>query len=94
MAKKKNKKSIKQNLRNRMLNLKYKFMVKNLLKTLKTKEITINSFVIANKLKTLTILIKYLDKSLKKKVFHKNAILRKKKLAYSLFNEFLKKTKE
>lgn len=94
MKKKKDKKSIKQNLRNQMINLKYKFMIKNLLKTLKTKELIIDSFVISNKLKTLTTLIKYLDKSLKKRVFHKNAILRKKKLAYAIFNDFLKKTKQ
>lgn len=91
MNKYKIKKSIKQNLRNRMLNLKYKSIIKALLKSLKAKEITITSEIIAKKLETLSNLIKFLDKSWKKKIYHKNNIIRKKKLAYKIFADFLKK---
>jgi len=91
--KQKNRKAIKQNNRNKKYNLKYKTIIKILFKILKSKEQIINSSIITNKAKNLSTLIKYLDKSLKKKIFHKNNILRKKKLANKIFNEFLKKIK-
>lgn len=90
--KQKNRKQIKQNYRNKKYNLKYKIIIKILFKILKSKEQIINSTVISNKLKNFSLLLKYLDKSLKKNVFHKNNINRKKKLANKIYNEFFKKT--
>lgn len=79
--KQKNRKQIKQNYRNKKFNLKYKIIIKILFKILKSKEQVINSTVISNKLKNFSILLKYLDKSLKRKIFHKNNIKRKKKVS-------------
>ena len=67
--KQKNRKKIKQNIRNKNNNLKYKILIKLFFKILKSKEQAINSTIIKKKLENFSILLKYLDKSLKKKNF-------------------------
>ncbi len=89
--KQKNRKKIKQNVRNKNNNLKYKILIKLFFKLLKSKEQVINSTIIKKKLANFSILLKYLDKSLKKKIFHKNNIKKKKRLANKVYNGFLKK---
>lgn len=89
--KQKNRKKIKQNIRNKNNNLKYKILIKLFFKILKSKEQVINSTIIKKKLENFSILLKYLDKSLKKKIFHRNNIKKKKKLANKVYNDFLKK---
>ena len=84
--KEKNKKNIKQSLRNRLINRRYKSTIKTLIKSIKS---TLKSLVTEQNLKTqeeskkliykmTSKFFSFIDKSVKKCIFHKNSAARKK----------------
>ena len=99
--KQKNKKLIKKNLKNKILNQKYYFKISKLIKyiiiEIQIIKINLNLIKIKNKVilnKILKNLNYLLDKSLKKKILHKNTINRKKSKINKYFFNFFKKLYE
>ncbi len=94
--KQKNRKNIAQNLRNRLINRRYKSTIKSLTKNLKKllkdiikeKEETIQKEKIEVLQKMKNLIFSFLDKSVKKNIFHKNKAGRRK----SRLVNFVKKT--
>ncbi len=94
--KKKNRKTVAQNLRNRLINRRYKSTIKTLTKNLKkllknmVKETTEEKQKGAKELieKIKNQIFSFVDKSVKKNIFHKNKAARKK----SRLVKFMKKT--
>jgi small subunit ribosomal protein S20 len=75
---KKNKKLIKQNKRNKIINKRYLSTIKNLLKIIKTKKLN-NLINFEEKQKILlNRFYSIIDKAVKKKIIHKNTAARKK----------------
>lgn len=91
--KQRNRKLLKQNLRNRTLNRRYSSLTKFFLKMLKSKLATYkqeNTQNFDEKMKILEIMKKIeslLDKSAKRKVIHKNTSARKKIRIYKLLQK-------
>lgn len=91
--KQKNRKLIQQNIRNRVLNRRYLSLTKFFLKILKRKIILHkqkNNQNLDEKLRIIEIKRKIeslLDKSVKKKVIHKNTSTRKKIRIYKFFKK-------
>lgn len=84
--KEKNRKNVKQNLRNRSINRRYKSIIKTLIKSVKSllKSLVVEqSLEIQERKKKLIHEMKnkffsFVDKSVKKRIFHKNNAARKK----------------
>jgi small subunit ribosomal protein S20 len=84
--KQRNRKTVNKNLRNRLINRRYKStiktLIKNIKKSLKVLSKEENKEVISEKQllieKTKNLVFSYLDKAVKKQIFHKNKAARKK----------------
>lgn len=84
--KEKNRKNIKQNLRNRLINRRYKSTIKTLIKNIKknlkdlikeeNKDLQLKKKNLIQK--TTNLFFSFVDKSVKKNIFHKNKAGRKK----------------
>jgi small subunit ribosomal protein S20 len=88
--KKKNRKLIKQNKRNRLINRKYSSTIKRFFKFYRNllKE---NSFSLEDKNFSFNNFMSAIDKAVKKRVIHKNSGARKKRQAQKLVNLISKK---
>jgi len=93
--KEKNRKLIKQNTRNRLLNQKYITLIKKFSKLLKKKysklllseDINIKNDIKIEAFTLIRKLFSFIDKSVKKNIFHKNTAARKKSNIIKLFQK-------
>jgi ribosomal protein S20 len=96
--KQRNKKLVNQNKRNRILNRRYKNLIKALIKWIETKSLLYSETPADEKdllkrilIKRNSVLSSVLDKAARKKVYHKNKVARKKSKIQNFLNQCFKK---